>query len=393
MDDNAIKKVAEFMKYNKNPAAICNFIEELNKDDSNYWDYMSKNPDLKDDYIIKNKDRLNWKLLIENQKFSESLLGNELIADKLMENIDHLLEYQLLPSKFITDYVENNNLEEVNWNTLVKRQHLSEDFMRKYKNYLDWYWLSQEQWMTLEFIMEFADIDENGVGIHWDVLPCNQEISYLLNDGFVILFQNKEIWENIGWIDNLSEDCITKFKDRIPDTAWADLLEHHELSEKFLRDFISEHEQEMDDDLWEAISTGQKLSMEFMEEFKENLNWYELCLHQEMDSEFVRKMKDYINLNNLSMNDCLTESMIEKVSNLGDEFRDNFDWEFISEYGNISKEFAEMNDKIDKKLFAMNDNKPELVENLKHKKVSLVDPPSNRGSEPRCTFDGANLVC
>ncbi len=348
-----LENLIEFIKHNKDPKAISSYIEELSRDDPKYWAYMSESVELEDDYMVEHRDELDWVLLCKNQRFGEEFLLREEVQDKIQENIDLIVEFQFLPEEFITQYVENRDPKDVKWRSLCKRQRLTEDFMRKYKDHLDWHLVSQEQWMTLEFIMEFVDIDENGVGIHWEVLPTNQELEYLLNDGFVILFQNKDIWGNIGWIRNMTEECVERFKDKIPLQGWIDLLGNKRFTTEFVEKLVQELE--MNDDLWEAISSGQRLNQEFMERYQDELNWFELSLHQKFDIDFIFKMKDKISLNNLSMNDCLNEQMIEQISEKEDEFDDELDWVFISEYGNISKEFAERNDKVIKTLFRMNE--------------------------------------
>ena len=57
-------------------------------------------------------------------------------------------------------------------------------------------------------------------------------------------------------------------------------------------DFLRQMKDELD---WEdCISTYQRLSQKVIEEFKDYVNWWKICLHQKMSYDFMEKHWDKI---------------------------------------------------------------------------------------------------
>ena len=137
------------------------------------------------------------------------------------------------------------------WEWLSKYEHLSEDFIREFKDNVIWYWVSQHQHLSEDFIREFKD------RVHW---------------GCISVYQN------------LSEDFIREFKDRVD---WACISAYQHLSGDFIREFQDRVD-------WDCISIYQRLSEDFIREFKDRVHWDWISRYQRLSKEFIKEFKDII---------------------------------------------------------------------------------------------------
>ena len=53
---------------------------------------------------------------------------------------------------------------------------------------------------------------------------------------------------------------------------------------------------------WENISAYQKLSEDFISEFKDKVDWYDISRYQKLSKGFIQEFKDYVNNISLSKN-------------------------------------------------------------------------------------------
>ena len=137
------------------------------------------------------------------------------------------------------------------WEWLSKYEHLSEDFIREFKDNVIWYWVSQHQHLSEDFIREFKD------RVHWGCISDYQ---------------------------NLSADFIREFKDRVD---WACISAYQHLSGDFIREFQDRVD-------WDCISIYQRLSEDFIREFKDRVHWDWISRYQRLSKEFIKEFKDII---------------------------------------------------------------------------------------------------
>ena len=76
---------------------------------------------------------------------------------------------------------------------------------------------------------------------------------------------------------------------------WCDISRNQKLSEEFMREFKEKIN-------WCIISYNQSLSEDFIREFKDEVNWDEISIHQKLSDEFVEEFKEKLNLNELCIN-------------------------------------------------------------------------------------------
>ncbi|CCU55591.1 tryptophan repeat gene family [Choristoneura biennis entomopoxvirus] len=88
-------------------------------------------------------------------------------------------------------------------------------------------------------------------------------------------------WSNISRCQKLSEDFIREFKDKVD---WYNISIHQKLSEDFIREFKYKVN-------WCRISIYQKLSEDFIREFKNKVEWSNISISQRLSEDFIREFK------------------------------------------------------------------------------------------------------
>ena len=106
-------------------------------------------------------------------------------------------------------------------------------------------------------------------------------------------------------------------------------------------------------EIYTTISENQTLSIDFIQDNINLLDMEQIIQNQHITYDFIIQHKSVISLYLLSYNDYLNQDLLIKIYNIIDTFNDQFDWEYISEYVDISKD----NIKLIKEL-----NKSKLIE-------------------------------
>ena len=151
-----------------------------------------------------------------------------------------------------------------------------------------------------------------------------------------ILGANYDNWARLSLCESLTEDFIQEFKDKVD---WICISRYSHLSEDFIRKFADRVD-------WYYISAFQHLSENFIREFADRVAWDWIVKYQPLSEDFIREFKDKVNWNYISANQHLSENFIR-------EFKDRVNWAWISAYQHLSKEFIEeFKDKIYMKFIA-----------------------------------------
>jgi|SaaInlStandDraft_6_1057023.scaffolds.fasta_scaffold06237_7 hypothetical protein len=316
------------------------YIYDTNKNDTKYWDFIISNTILDKDKIIKNLEYIDINILIEKQPLSSELLLNDNIWDQIKENklnnliIKHQkLKYDVI-EKLLNDFNDNN------WIDLCTYQNLSINIMEEYKEYIIWDIISENQFMTFEFIYDNKKL------INWSLLCKNIKIEYLLNETFISLFEDYDIWNILIWSKNITEAYIIDHLHKLSNEQILELLEIRNLNESTIMKIIELYPNI--DDIYIVISENQNLSIEFIQDNINLLDINEIVQNQNITFDFIIQNKDNISLKSLSYNDYLNEDLFIKIYNIIDTFDDTFDWEYISEYVDISKDNIKLIKELDK---------------------------------------------
>ena len=187
-----------------------------------------------------------------------------------------------------------------------------------------------------------------------------QRVNELLGTNYKGLIERVQ-WVDISTNQKLSEDFIREFKDYVD---WYCISRSQKLSNEFIEEF-------KDYVYWGNISMYQKLSENFIRKFKDCVNWCCISSNQKLSEDFIREFKDYVDWFYISINQKLSESFIhefkgkvywhyisgnQKLSeSFIREFKDKVDWDCISECQKLSNEFIEeFKDKLN--IYAIKDS-------------------------------------
>ena len=174
---------------------------------------------------------------------------------------------------------------------IIKDQKLNCD-ITKFKDKVDWNYISQYQKLSEDFITEFKD------KVNWNCISYYQKLS----EDFITKFKDKVDWYYISCYQKLSEDFITEFQDKV---NWYYISYYQKLSEEFITEFKDKVD-------WNYISSYQKLSEDFITKFKDKVNWYNISRYQKLSEDFITKFKDKVNWNYISRCQKLSEVFIAK---------------------------------------------------------------------------------
>ena len=325
-------------------------IYEMNRHDKEYWNFLILNSIVKEDLIIENIENIDLNLLLKKQLLSKDLILLDEFWSLILENklINILIKHQNLHIEVLNKLLN----EEIDWDILCKYQNLTIEILNNNKDKINWDIVSECQFMTLEFIAENKDL------INWNELGKNSKIQFLLNDSFIDLFKEYNLWSSLIWSNNVSNEYVLENLDKLNDEQILDLLEIKKFNQNELESIIKKYEHI--DGLYESISEGQDLSLDFIKKNFNKLDINNICMYQAIDFDFIHQFKNEISLQKISYNENLNEEIILKIYDILNEFDDEFDWDYISEYIDLSGSSI-------KKIKELNKIK------LKKKKIDLED--------------------
>ena len=126
-------------------------------------------------------------------------------------------------------------------------------------------------------------------------------------------------------LDYLNKQLGTSYES-LDNVDWYYVSDYNRLSEDFIREF-------KDMFYWPNISKNQKLSEDFIREFKGDVSWYWISSCQKLSEEFIREFKDRVSWVFISEYQKLSDGFIR-------EFHDRVDWFNISKYQKVSDNFV-----------------------------------------------------
>lgn len=194
--------------------------------------------------------------------------------------------------------------QEIEWGFVSARCYsLSEEFIREFKDHLDWNWISIRQTLSESFIEEHKNL------VDWRYISEYQKLS----EEFIEKHKDWVCWCYISRAQDLSEPFIRKYKDRID---WREISGNQVLSE----DFIERYWENLDIRL---IPEHQLLSLEFIERHIRDLDpWSVLSCQPFIDLEpLMKKFQDH-GINICYNNGNPMSELYQKTKDLGWFFAD-----------------------------------------------------------------------
>lgn len=129
--------------------------------------------------------------------------------------------------KTLEDHIQKyfcKEMNELNKNEFVRismSPGLTEGFIRKYKDELNWTYITCKQELSVEFIEEHSDY------VDWNVLNYGR----FFEEGFIMKYEDKINWFNLAFEQPLSLDFIEKHSDKV---NWKAVSGHQALNIDFI---------------------------------------------------------------------------------------------------------------------------------------------------------------
>ena len=200
-------KMAQILQY---PPLISYFV-------SNFWIHSQ--------ILLNNIQILNLPLILRNQHLDDDTLKTFIENKYISSETDFLImiQTQQLTDSFLTKYQQ-----ELNWSWISCYQVLSEETIRKFKEHVDWSFISLKQLLSVDFILEFHDnidwftIMKNPF-LRLDFIPrCQQYLDWdsvslymTLNIPLLKQYQDRLNWDLISSERILTENKILQFEDQL----------------------------------------------------------------------------------------------------------------------------------------------------------------------------------
>ncbi|HYG53406.1 MAG TPA: hypothetical protein VD905_21060 [Flavobacteriales bacterium] len=275
-------------------------------------------------------DAKTWLKFLKNQKVSENIVRkyhgsfnkacwdqvsarSRLSAQFLTEfekrvNWSIVSQYQKLPIELI-----RTRKDELDWNKISLYQELNEDQMREFAAFLNWDYASGKQKMSEDFMRQFAH------KIAWDAVSWGQ----VLSAEFIREFQDRLNWKNMCMYQRFSEDQMREFSGYFDWNCWNYIWMHQKISPEFLNDY-KVHIQ------WQSLSMNHKLTNEDLETYKENILWESLIgLGRGLSEEQLKKFEKFIsNPVELSQHNWKTILSDKKRFPISDAYRKEIEVKF-----------------------------------------------------------------
>lgn len=259
-----------------------------------------------------NKPKLPWKM----QQFIKAPWASTLRAERIckdfelseefMDKYDRYLNwnkicfYQKMSEEFIEKHL--HRLNSLNIKTLIDRELVNEGFIRKHIDIIGWRNLSSSRApFSLNFLREFKDM------IDWDYYFY----SHTVDQNFVEEFKDVTDWSSIVGKTKMSEEFIEKYRVEMGNSHysfWDGICQYQKLSEAFM----DKWDRYID---WQIVSYSQQLSEPFIEKHADKLNWKYIVVKQKMSEDFIINHTKYFTKFN------------------------SYDWAKVIKYNKVSRKF------------------------------------------------------
>lgn len=208
---------------------------------------------LKEEFIRRFQDHLDWDMLIESNKLSETMI--EEFSTKL--NWDLVGATQHLSEPFMKRHIDKFNL-----GTLTRYQDLSESFIEEFYEKIDWMQLSCNR-RTKEKVLR-KHLSKLLIS---HVLIARYPPENISNDFLREILQNENNYKHLKTI-----------------------LQHQRPSEEIIRENVFY----FDNKCWELVSTYQNVSLQFLEEYQDRIDFQSLSYSHHLTLDKVKRFKDQL---------------------------------------------------------------------------------------------------
>lgn len=192
-----------------------------------------------------------------------------------------LLKHQKLPIDVIKELAVGSDNDTLFWFNLCSNQQLPLDFILEYQDQIHWSALSKNALsITSEVINAYMDkltweeITKHGIAEHVILMNIDR--------------MNFFTWDNISYYSVLSRDFIEKYLHNLNILAII-IFQEKSLDEELLIR-ITNNSKNDTDAIWEKISSYCKLSLHFIEKYKNKLKFIQLVENKHIKRQHLAKV-------------------------------------------------------------------------------------------------------
>ena len=188
-------------------------IPMLDFSDSRVEKYVKDNiNDFRIDYLIKYSHCATTKII-------DIIISHiELLEDNDLEN---LVQFQKLTHKQLEEIIEFSVKSKEQYLSLINLaqefQQLTPEFIEKYKSDLNWDLISENQFMDLKFLLKYKK------NLNWELVALNQHLQPIFNESFLKLFEDTNIWDGIGFMEQITSEIIEKYKNKLTEKSYKSI--------------------------------------------------------------------------------------------------------------------------------------------------------------------------
>ena len=190
-----------------------------NFDKYNWWT-ISEKQDLSYEQIDKYADKLDWRVVAHSQTLNGDLIRK--YKDKLQDVWDRICCYQNLSDDIIEEFIDKIDFRLLIGNKTI----LSEYIIEKYSNKINKNTLFWKQYFSEDFLCKHTD--------WWlyDSADCYAVTSHQkLSENFLRTYKDNLNWSSVTKYQTMSEDFIKEMRDYVD---WDLVLDYQKLSLEFI---------------------------------------------------------------------------------------------------------------------------------------------------------------
>lgn len=135
------------------------------------------------------------------------------------EDLENLIQFQKLTPKQLDQVIElaSNSCSSKLIKLAQEYQQLTSDFILKYESYINWDLISENQFMDLKFLLKYKS------KLNWELVALNQHLQPIFNESFLKLFEDTNIWDGIGFMEQITTEIIEKYKYKLTDKSYKSI--------------------------------------------------------------------------------------------------------------------------------------------------------------------------
>jgi hypothetical protein len=202
--------------------------------DEDYYKQVMGELKLEFDMFYSNIDVFNIRYLIDHCKLDQKITAYIIEAE--LDDLDYIITKQQLEDNLIDKILTPKNPlhNEDRLYHVQECQRISCKLIQKHKDHLDMRAISMNQYLDCRFLID------NREQLFWSDIIMNTRMAPVINEGFITLFAETGLWDNIAYCD-IPLSSLLKFGKYFTDLSFQGFTETLDLSreevEKQIHDF------------------------------------------------------------------------------------------------------------------------------------------------------------